>query len=128
MAFQREQQWFGRHGGDHLQGDQGLAHGLPHQLSCLVAIENDSIDRLIGRPWFGANGDSFDLRTRTKLRRTACESLIGCCASARQPGKSRGLIGMRAERSAEQATGVDAAVGDEAVLGLGIFLVEKMVA
>jgi hypothetical protein len=35
---------------------------------------------------------------------------------------------MRAERSAEQATGVDAAVGDEAVLGLGIFLVEKMVA
>src|ERR1039458_10646328 len=42
MALQGEQQWFGRHGGDQLQGDQGLASGLPHQLSCLVAIENDS--------------------------------------------------------------------------------------
>jgi hypothetical protein len=35
---------------------------------------------------------------------------------------------VRAERSALQAAVVDAAVGDEAVFGLGIFLVEKMVA
>ena len=112
MALQGEQQWFGRHGGDQLQGDQGLAPGLPHQLSCLVAIENDSIDRLIGRPCFGADGDSIDLRARTKLRRTACKGLIGCCASACQPGKGCGLIGMRAKSSAEQTAGVDVAVGD----------------
>ena len=64
----------------------------------------------------------------TELGRTSGESLIGCCASARQLGKSRGLFGMRAERAAVQAAGVDAAVGDQPILGLGIFLVEKMIA
>ena len=35
---------------------------------------------------------------------------------------------MRAERAAQQTAGVDAAVGDQPILGLGIFLVEKMIA
>ena len=86
------------------------------------------IDGLIGRPWFGADGDSIDLCTRTKLRSTSGESLIGNCASARQLGESRGLFGMRAERAALQADAVDAAVGDQPILGLGIFLVENMIA
>jgi hypothetical protein len=35
---------------------------------------------------------------------------------------------MRAERAALQAVAVDAAVGDQPILGLGIFLVENMIA
>src|ERR1700722_17917437 len=122
MAFERKQQRLGRHGIDQLQRNQILAPRLPLELSLVVAIENDSIHRLIGRPRLGADDYSVDLRARTKLRRTACESLIGCCISARQPGISRGLIGVRAERSAEEAACAHAAVSDEAVLCLSIFL------
>jgi hypothetical protein len=128
MVLEGEQQRFGRHGGDQLQGDYRLTSGLPHQLSCQVAIENDAIDRLIGRPRFGADGDSTDLRTGTELRRTAYESRIRGCVSACQAGKGGGLAGMGAEAPAQQAADVDATIGDEAVAGLGIFLVEEVVA
>src|SRR5580692_5579455 len=115
MAFEREQQWFGRHGGDHLQRHQRLASGLPHPFSILVTIENNSIDRLIGRPRFWADRDAADLhnrdlRTRPELRRTARESLIRCSASARQLGIGRSLIGVRADASTKQTAGVDTAI------------------